>query len=286
MVWVDVVVRGRYYPDRSLIPGGSDPPIHLHITANTEESVKKAEEKIGELLKKELNPSGATMAGRNAMKIPIPSDTSILPGFGIRSRIVGPAGQYVKHIAQEAGCRVQIRGRGSQFLEQSTGKELDEPIHLWIQSNNPGGLDQGRRLCEDLIATVKAEFNKAVMAAESRGMPAAPPPPPPPPPTTGSGAIYDPAMMYYGAGHMQPQASMGYDPQYAAYYQQYYGAGYGGYFGATSATTSVPGVTYAQPVTTPTAMSPTETTAAPVQPSAAVTKSTGGFIPPPANLYR
>lgn len=60
-------------------------------------------------------------------------DTTVLPGFNLRGKIVGPYGQYVKHIQQETGAKVQIRGRGSNFIEPGLGKELDEPMHLYIQ---------------------------------------------------------------------------------------------------------------------------------------------------------
>jgi len=38
----------------------------------------------------------------------------------------------VKHIQNETSCRVQIKGRGSGFIEHNTGMESDEPMYLHI----------------------------------------------------------------------------------------------------------------------------------------------------------
>lgn len=57
-----------------------------------------------------------------------------LRNFNVRAKIVGPAGLFVKYIQQETGCRVQIKGLGSGFVEQETGREADEPIHVAIVS--------------------------------------------------------------------------------------------------------------------------------------------------------
>lgn len=39
---------------------------------------------------------------------------------------------FVKYIQQETGTRVQIKGQGSGFVDQETGKESDEPMHIHI----------------------------------------------------------------------------------------------------------------------------------------------------------
>ena len=41
-------------------------------------------------------------------------------------------GIFVKHIQAETGARVQIKGRGSGFMETDTGRESDEPMHINI----------------------------------------------------------------------------------------------------------------------------------------------------------
>jgi hypothetical protein len=44
---------------------------------------------------------------------------------------------FVKYIQQETGTRVQIKGLGSGFVDQETGKESDEPMHIHITCVSP-----------------------------------------------------------------------------------------------------------------------------------------------------
>lgn len=55
-----------------------------------------------------------------------------IPGFNLRAQIVGQGGSYVKHIQQETRCKVQIKGRGSGFLESTTNQESDEDMFLHV----------------------------------------------------------------------------------------------------------------------------------------------------------
>ena len=57
-----------------------------------------------------------------------------IPGFNLRAQVVGQGGAYVKHIQSETRCRVQIKGKGSGFMEHSTGSESDEPMYLHVAS--------------------------------------------------------------------------------------------------------------------------------------------------------
>lgn len=62
----------------------------------------------------------------------IPIDLEPIPGFNLRAQVVGQGGAYVKHIQQKTRCRVQIKGRGSGFIESSTGQESDESMFLHV----------------------------------------------------------------------------------------------------------------------------------------------------------
>lgn len=62
----------------------------------------------------------------------IPIDLEPIPGFNLRAQVVGQGGAYVKHIQSTTGCRVQIKGRNSGFIENSTGRESDEPMFLHV----------------------------------------------------------------------------------------------------------------------------------------------------------
>lgn len=62
----------------------------------------------------------------------IPIDLEPIPGFNLRAQVVGHGGSYVKHIQQETNCRVQIKGRGSGYLEAATNHESDEDMYLHV----------------------------------------------------------------------------------------------------------------------------------------------------------
>lgn len=62
----------------------------------------------------------------------VPIDLEPIQGFNLRAQVVGHGGAYVKHIQQETGCRVQIKGRGSGYIEASTGQESDDDMYLHV----------------------------------------------------------------------------------------------------------------------------------------------------------
>ena len=77
----------------------------------------------------------SNLADRTQRKWPeerIPIDLEPIPGFNLRAQVVGHGGSYVKHIQQETRCRVQIKGRGSGFIENGLNTESDEPMYLHV----------------------------------------------------------------------------------------------------------------------------------------------------------
>lgn len=241
----------------------ANPPLYLHITSTTKEGLEKAVAKIEELMKQELpqlvderrfrrrevEPVERDEYGRRKWpeeKIPITLES--LPGFNLRAQVVGHGGAYVKHIQQETGCRVQIKGRGSGYLELSTGRESDEDMYLHVAGPDPKMVQKARELCEDLLENVKQQYEK--FKSE----------PPRPPRNYGSSGGYGERSHHntgsyqgYGGGSNKynnspatgvttsaspPPAAgtnAGAVADYAAQYAQYYGAGadpyaaYGGY---------------------------------------------------------
>ncbi|OCK75517.1 hypothetical protein K432DRAFT_386153 [Lepidopterella palustris CBS 459.81] len=170
----DVTTRGEYYPDKSMATAAS-PPLYLHVTSTTKEGLEKAIQKINELMKQELpnlvderrfrrrEPEQFERDELGRRKWPeerIPIDLEPIPGFNLRAQVVGHGGAYVKHIQQETRCRVQIKGRGSGFMEPVTGRESDESMYLHVAGPDPEMVKKARELCEDLLANVKDEYEK------------------------------------------------------------------------------------------------------------------------------
>ncbi|KAK4101354.1 hypothetical protein N658DRAFT_425507 [Parathielavia hyrcaniae] len=170
----DVTTRGSYYPDKNMATP-SNPPLYLHVTSTTKEGLDKAVAKIDEMMKQELPqlvderrfrrrdqeqaPVERDEFGRRKWpeeKIPIALDP--VPGFNLRAQVVGHGGAYVKHIQQETGCRVQIKGRGSGYMEASTGRESDEDMFLHVAGPDPKMVEKAKELCEDLLGNVREQY--------------------------------------------------------------------------------------------------------------------------------
>ncbi|KAF7166478.1 hypothetical protein CNMCM5623_000133 [Aspergillus felis] len=170
----DVTTRGSYYPDKSMATA-ANPPLYLHVTSTSKEGLEKAVALIDELMQKELpnlvderrfrrrEPDPVERDEYGRRKWPeerIPVDLEPIPGFNLRAQVVGQGGAYVKHIQQKTRCKVQIKGRGSGFLEPSTGRESDEPMFLHVAGPDPNDVQAAKELCEDLLANVREQYQR------------------------------------------------------------------------------------------------------------------------------
>lgn len=74
--------------------------------------------------------------------------------------MVGQGGSYVKHIQQESGARVQIKGQGSGFFEHDTGMESDQPMYLHVTAPQQAQVDQAKELCISLLESVETQYQE------------------------------------------------------------------------------------------------------------------------------
>lgn len=170
----DVTTRGSYYPDKSMATP-ANPPLYLHVTSTSKEGLEKAVAKIEELMKQELpqlvderrfrrqereTVERDEFGRRKWPEEKIPIELESLPGFNLRAQVVGHGGAYVKHIQQETGCRVQIKGRGSGYLEIATGRESDEDMFLHVAGPDPKMVEKAKELCLDLLENVKQQYEE------------------------------------------------------------------------------------------------------------------------------
>ncbi|KAI0162786.1 hypothetical protein BJ166DRAFT_524561 [Pestalotiopsis sp. NC0098] len=170
----DVTTRGSYYPDKSMATA-ANPPLYLHVTSTSKTGLEQAIDKIEELMKQELpnlvderrfrrrdqeQVERDEFGRRKWPDAKIPIDLEPVPGFNLRAQVVGHGGSYVKHIQQETNCRVQIKGRGSGYLEASTNRESDEEMYLHVAGPDPAMVDRAKQLCEDLLASVKEQYEE------------------------------------------------------------------------------------------------------------------------------
>ncbi|EKV19700.1 hypothetical protein PDIG_01470 [Penicillium digitatum PHI26] len=168
-------LRNRY----TLTKGSTQkmsPPLYLHVTSTNKEGLEKAVAMINDLMQKELpnlvderrfrrrEPEQQVERDEyGRRKWPderIPIDLEPIPGFNLRAQVVGQGGAYVKHIQQKTRCRVQIKGRGSGFIESSTGRESDEAMFLHVAGPDANDVQQAKELCEDLLTNVKEQYQR------------------------------------------------------------------------------------------------------------------------------
>lgn len=200
------------------------PPLYLHVTSTTKRGLEQAVAKIEELMQQELpnlvderrfrrrEPEQVERDEFGRRKWPeekIAIDFEPLPGFNLRAQVVGQGGTYVKHIQQETRCRVQIKGRGSGFIEQGTGRESDEDMYLHVAGPDPNEVQRAKELCLDLLENVKGQYEEF----KSR-----------PPPQRGYGG---------GTGYL---GDRGYGDRQER--TNAYGSGYGGYGNLATPNTS------------------------------------------------
>ncbi|KAI4842312.1 hypothetical protein E4T45_09124 [Aureobasidium sp. EXF-8846] len=170
----DVTTRGSYYPDKAMATA-ANPPLYLHVTSTSRDGLEKAVAEIDELMKQDLpnlvderrfrrrEPEQVERDSMGRRKWPeekIPVDLEPIVGFNLRAQVVGQGGSYVKHIQQETRCRVQIKGRGSGFMEHDTGAESDESMYLHVAGPDPAEVLRAKELCLDLLANVRTQYEQ------------------------------------------------------------------------------------------------------------------------------
>ncbi|XP_047960220.1 protein RIK isoform X2 [Salvia hispanica] len=175
-----VITRGKYHPPNA--PPNGERPLYLHIsaashletTAERIRAVDHAAAMVDEMLKQ---PNA-----NNGVKVDHLLSTCIFLGFevdpsvDIASRIRGPNDQYVNHIMNETGATVSLRGQRSGVAENGQCEETQQPLHLFLSSNDAKLLERAKLLAENLLDTICAEFGSSrISSCKVYG--AVPPPP-------------------------------------------------------------------------------------------------------------
>lgn len=156
----------------------ANPPLYLHVTSTTKDGLEQAVKKIEELMQQELpnliderrfrrreeprepQPDRDHLGRRKWPEKRIPIDLEPIPGFNLRAQVVGHGGSYVKHIQQETRCRVQIKGRGSGFMEHDTGRESDEAMYLHVAGPEQAMVDEAEAQCNSLLEAVRTSYQE------------------------------------------------------------------------------------------------------------------------------
>ncbi|TFK49409.1 hypothetical protein OE88DRAFT_424770 [Heliocybe sulcata] len=169
-----VSTKGTWYPDRAKATE-KDPPLYLHISASTREVLQSAIDKVNELINTDLGPlvEDKSTRLREKRKWPeekLPIELESIRNFNVRAKVVGPSGQFVKYIQQETGTRVQIKGLGSGFVNQETGREEEVPMYIHVTGPDESQVARAKVLTEDLLEVVRAEHGKVAQWLQEQQM--------------------------------------------------------------------------------------------------------------------
>ncbi|XP_022774583.1 protein RIK isoform X2 [Durio zibethinus] len=183
-----VITRGKYRPPNALPDG--EKPLYLHISAaahlkETAErilAVDRAAAMVEEMLKHSQSSQAASSPFMAAISNGVKAFSTCIylgfdaePSLNVAARIRGPNDQYISHIMNETGATVILRGCGSGNFESLQGEEAQQPLHIFLSSNNPKSLDDAKRLAENLLDTIGLEFG-ASRTSSSKVYGAVPPP--------------------------------------------------------------------------------------------------------------
>uniref|UniRef100_A0A7S3ZDV0 K Homology domain-containing protein n=1 Tax=Lotharella globosa TaxID=91324 RepID=A0A7S3ZDV0_9EUKA len=166
---------------RHLRAGENDPAGRLRIRVSAQ-TLQMLEAGVGMVHKLISDGNSFTWApgGGMAFAKKVVIDIPNTLGFNLKHRIIGPAGGFIKHIEERTFTRVFLRGRGSGFIEGALGREMDEPLFLYITGTNNESIEEAKKLAEDLVKTVLKDYIQfAQMTKVASG-----------PPITGSNSKY------------------------------------------------------------------------------------------------
>ncbi|RDW26371.1 hypothetical protein B0I73DRAFT_33764 [Yarrowia lipolytica] len=149
-----VTSRGRFM-DKGEIPG-DEKPLHLHLEGPTTESIAAAVNKIQSILHQDMYDDHRNPAAfyRNVSVV----NNSGLTPFQLRGLVVGPQGQNIKHIQQASGCRIQIKGIGSRYMEGEVEEQV--PLYVNVSGHDEASVDIAEHLIMDLMRVVESSAHK------------------------------------------------------------------------------------------------------------------------------
>lgn len=152
---VSVTTKGRYYAphEKANLSSSTERPLYLLIEAPDQEKLDAAKAAIEKI--KEMGGQTPTYERRKiTAKVWVNIEIQQGSPFDLVAKLTGPENSYLKHIATESGCKVELRGRGSGTFERASGRESHENLHIFLEHVDRHSVNTARGLCENLVKVV------------------------------------------------------------------------------------------------------------------------------------
>lgn len=103
-----------------------------------------------------INPVTSTEKAKYTRKIFIPKYNN----FNYTGFIIGPKGTNQKRLEEETGCKILVRGKGSQKEGQPAQVDDNEDLHVLVTADDLETLDRGIKAIEQIIFADEATRNE------------------------------------------------------------------------------------------------------------------------------
>ncbi len=144
---VYAVVKGVYQPPDAP-PDLTNEPIYLELRGPSLSTVNACLKYLKDLLLAE----DAAPAHSGKVYVPVPAKSP----FNVVAKIVGPSGEFVKHIKKQANCQVQIAGKDCGVKQF----ENDDELHIRLDAHSAEGLAKAKQLTQDLVDHVMQQYDE------------------------------------------------------------------------------------------------------------------------------
>lgn len=98
--------------------------------------------------------------------------------FNLRQKILGDQNANLQYIINETKANISLRGKDSGFIENSTGSESNESMHLYIEHPVAKSLIEAKSLAKNLLETVQQDLQAFMQTNQSSSNPQIQQPPP------------------------------------------------------------------------------------------------------------
>ncbi|KAI8477008.1 MAG: hypothetical protein J3K34DRAFT_455400 [Monoraphidium minutum] len=158
-----ISTKGRYYPPG--VDHGVEQPLYIAVRpavnagrtpAERQAACDAAAAEVQAILAGKPPGAAAAAGSRNPHHATVYIGFQAPPSFDLLNKIRGPAGSFLAHIGRTARVSVRLAGRGAGGRDEGP-----DPMHVSIDGSDPTKVAEAKALAQDLVATIRRDFEKA-----------------------------------------------------------------------------------------------------------------------------